>query len=171
MSKLDDLEKLAQLKEKGILSQEEFETEKNKILSSDTDDDKNGNIRKASFKGKISHMKKMSEEDLKYKKKADILGWFIAFSPIYFDVVLVILFGENVFFNYGLYFFAWGFFNTIVCSFNDHYIKKAYGTESNLWFLFLVPVYLYKQAKQTNADLNKFTTWMICLVISLFLFN
>ena len=32
MSKLDELEKLAQLKEKGILSEKEYTREKNKIL-------------------------------------------------------------------------------------------------------------------------------------------
>jgi len=165
---LDELEKLAHLKEKGILSQKEFEIEKDKILNSERiSEGKNS----ASFKrGKVAQKNK-NQVNLVYKKKADVLGWLIAFSPIYLDILLVLFFGVEVFSNYELYFFMWSLFNMFICSLNDYYVKKAYGTESNWWFLFLVPVYLYKQAKQTNTDLNKFTTWMICFIISVFLFN
>ena len=87
MSKLDELEKLAHLKEKGILSQKEFEIEKDKILNSERiSEGKNS----ASFKrGKVGQKNK-NQVNLVYKKKADVLGWLIAVSPIYLDILLAI---------------------------------------------------------------------------------
>ena len=41
MSNIDELEKIQELKEKGILSEEEFETEKAKILNVNSNSEKN----------------------------------------------------------------------------------------------------------------------------------
>ena len=94
MSSLDDLEKIQKLKEKGILSEEEFEAEKKKILNMDNNSVKNNICKKcgaeledrATFCGKCgSKVQKTFIENLKTNKK-----WLIIILVIIIVVIGIV---------------------------------------------------------------------------------
>lgn len=94
MSSLDDLEKIQKLKEKGILSEEEFEAEKKKILNMDNNSVKNNICKKcgaeledrAIFCGKCgSKVQKTFIENLKTNKK-----WLIIILVIIIVVIGIV---------------------------------------------------------------------------------
>ena len=99
MSNIDDLEKLQKLKEQGVLTDAEFETEKKKILNNDSDGKTNINLKinklkdnmKASKNSKIIKCKKCGNEIKEGEKFCGKCGTKIRNNKVKYIIGIIVI--------------------------------------------------------------------------------
>lgn len=58
--------------------------------------------------------------------------------------------------------------NTLLCAWDERNLKKAGHDAPSVWWVFLVPVYLWKRAKKLNQKRLYFWAWIFALILSMF---
>ena len=108
----------------------------------------------------------------------NIVAWAIAFSPLigrilqYF-VASAMLGTDNAFIlamNVNRYWFVTVIIILVLAALDIKLLKNAgYDIEKYFWWIFIIPVYLYKRAALLNQNNAYFWVWIACWVISIFL--
>lgn len=150
MSKIDELEKLAKLKQNGVLTEKEFQLAKKEILTNFQEDNENN-------KQLIKKQKKPSAE------VTDVYVWIVAVAPIALTILLYLV---GITDEMWISWIIWFAFNTIFCALDDSQIQKAYKVPPDLWYLGVIPVYLYKRSNIVGDNKAYFWTWLGCCFLS-----
>lgn len=58
--------------------------------------------------------------------------------------------------------------NTLLCIWDESRLKKAGHDAPSIWWIFLIPVYLWKRAKKLNQKRSYFWAWIFMCILSLF---
>ena len=155
MDAIAQLEKFAELKEKGILTAEEFELKKEELLNSGS-----------SSTGQV-------EEGIQV---SNVLIWFLAFAPLigfFLEYVIAGMFlgerkGIRAVEN-GSFFWVTIVLNITLSIWDEKRVNAAgCDTSSFKWANWLVPVYLFKRAQVLKQNQATFIIWLICFVLILF---
>lgn len=181
---IEKLEKLNELKEKGILTDEEFQTQKAIIMSNEGEKVKISSNENGSLK-KLEHLEQLVQQnivtpeeysvckenilkDLMKKDPKSIRSdyvWFLAFAPLYGQIIENFIMnyvngGENVF-------LITIFINILLSILDSKELKKAGYEDKFLDESWLVPAYLYQRAKLLNENPSYLWLWIVCFVIIL----
>ena len=165
MEGIQDLEKLNELKEKGILTEEEFQEQKRQLLKRDSSVPLQTSICKS--------------------KEYDVMQWILAFSPILCTVTWSFIWGFISGFYEGftgeegtlldlMYIYPGAvipgilLFNIILCGLDYKNLLKKDKTLTQLSQYWTIIGYLFQRGKVTGG--NKIgILWIISMILTLFL--
>lgn len=150
-NKLDLVKELAKLKEQGILTDDEFQKEKEKVLNQTTENNENSNT-KSSRRG----------ENKTIKVNNTPILIVVLVIPIILIIIEVITKG-----NTPLGFFGFlGIVDLFLCAIDMKMLaKKGYIIDS--WMVFILPLYLWKRTVVLNQSKSYFLSWIITLILML----
>jgi DNA-directed RNA polymerase subunit RPC12/RpoP len=97
--------------------------------------------------------------------------WIATFTPIW-GGFLVYLIAKATDSNPKNLWFCWPILNGILCLVDEHILENAGHNTKKFSGLFawLIPVYLFKRARALKQSLSYFIVWIVCWIVSLFLY-
>jgi hypothetical protein len=94
------------------------------------------------------------------------LAWLIVLVPIV-GAIVEMLTGADASAGIGVI-LAYFAVNTLLCIWDETRLKKAGHDAPCIWWIFLIPVYLWKRAKKLNQKRSYFWAWIFLFILSLF---
>ncbi len=117
-------------------------------------------------------LKRTSPPPLRGSMVKNNFVWIIAFAPI-FGTIIETLIGIYLWGNYNhqLWFITL-LLNIFLCFSDANYLKSV-GVDTSKFrgFIWLVPVYLFQRVRALKQGYAYFITWIICFVLSLFIYQ
>lgn len=136
--KIYQLKKLAKLKKYGVITKAEFLQEKEKILSLESINAQN------------------------HKKITNLFIWLLSLLPFILSVILNTQNIANDSYESIIIFFI---LNSLLCEIDSANVQKKYDIKVDVWYIFLVPIYLYKRSEIVKDTKAYFWIWIICFCL------